>query len=110
MTNPALAALTKAQDLIRDPDHWTQRSYARDRTGNDTPVWSDDAHCFCTLGALRRVVGDDRGALYVACRNLIDDATISIIPEMTTVEFNDRFSHEAVMKLWDKARELAHGS
>jgi len=48
--------LNAAADLLAQPGAWTQGAYARDMFGSDVgSQWSDDAVCFCVMGALNQV-------------------------------------------------------
>ena len=51
------AVLGRVCDLLEQRG-WTQRTWAADADGCVVPVQSDDATCFCLVGALRRAVSD----------------------------------------------------
>lgn len=50
--------LQKAMELIKEPDHWTQKKYARDKFGGPAPYWEERAVAFCSIGAINRVEYD----------------------------------------------------
>lgn len=95
--------LTKAQDLIRDPKHWTKGSFAINKNGNRVDPSSDKAFCFCMVGAIYRT-GSDRNK---------ESEAINVLSTQTTggaiLVFNDSptTSHEEVMSAFDRAREMA---
>jgi len=43
--------LIAARALVDTPDKWTKGSYAKDGQGRQVPSYSEQAQCFCTLGA-----------------------------------------------------------
>jgi hypothetical protein len=58
----ALIRLTHARELLDEPHHWTQRTYARDLHGAPTDYRGPNAVCFCALGAVNRSADDDETA------------------------------------------------
>ena len=99
--------LIKAKATIADPKHWTQGFFAKDAEGHDVGPAKPDAVCWCSLGALDKVVHEenDYSACFAATRYLFEvsaECGYSGIPD-----FNDCSSHEAVMKAWDKAIQPA---
>ena len=99
--------LTKAKAVIADPKHWAQGWYAKDADGEDVEVDALHAVCWCSLGALKKVAHEENtnGACFAAAGYL---AVVSDEYGYSGVtDFNDNSSHEAVMKAWDEAIELA---
>lgn len=98
--------LTKARELISDPDSWTQGAFARNRDGLSTEIGSDYAVCWCANGALARVTqGKDvwfQGR-WVHIRHLLEHG----IDCKGIVCFNDSHEHEEVLEMFDKAIELS---
>jgi hypothetical protein len=98
-----LESITAAQELIRDPDHWIQGSFAQ--TENDIGVTPDHpaATCWCIWGALLKVEAEEEAyeILDLAIRDVAPDSIREI------AYFNDNHSHEDVMKMFDRAKELA---
>lgn len=50
--------LVKARELIAEPKNWTKGSYARNSEGYPVSCNSEDAFCFCSLGAIQRAAAD----------------------------------------------------
>ena len=48
--------LMQALDIIDTPGKWTKEVYARDRDGSPTFPNSNNAVCFCSLGAVQKVL------------------------------------------------------
>jgi hypothetical protein len=48
-------ALRAARELLSDPKRWTKFSMAKNAKKIDVSPFSDEAVCFCSLGALERV-------------------------------------------------------
>jgi hypothetical protein len=113
MKNPAElsdeAILTLAQELIRDPEHWTTCAAARDGRGHSVEANAPGAVRFCAAGAIMRVTGEehagdmprfDRVWLHLRAYPAIKGASCP-------AGFNDVYGHEAVMRMFDFAREHA---
>lgn len=91
--------LQQGRDLITNPEHWTQGAYARDKFGSSRTGKATDAVCFCSLGAIYRVVPPDENT---------NDAGYYLRLVMDNImTFNDNHSHEEVLMAWDLAIELA---
>jgi hypothetical protein len=107
VTNAVHELLTRAQDLIRDPEAWIQGEFALDSQGYLASPESEHATCFCSLGALfhaEPTLTDDRRT----ARSILNRASKLVAGfEITVPNFNDNHTHEVVMAMWDKARELA---
>lgn len=54
----AIEVIRRAYELIKNPRHWTQNAYARDRHGSLVSPTNDAAHQWCAIGALEAVAGD----------------------------------------------------
>jgi len=107
MTSP-LSLLTEAQELIRDPVHWTQEAYYRNAEGeppqDDSPNFLDPkAVCFCSLGALNRM-----GVSYPLRTRALAVQLLQEVMGTTIPHFNDSRTHADVMLAFDRARKLAH--
>lgn len=99
--------LREARSLIENPEHWTQRSNARNKNGDVVGPKSTAATCWCINGAVQKVSGNAI-VLYTKSVNLLSDAARGLFG--TTVGFttiNDEREHEDVLRLIDKAIELA---
>jgi hypothetical protein len=103
---PVLDLLTRAQDLIRDPAHWHQGWFAVDADGRECPSDSKQAVCFCSIGAMARAKPETHQLTQLA-RKYLQEA---IGLEQSIVDFNDTHTHDQVMAMWDRARELARAA
>jgi hypothetical protein len=97
--------LKAAKALIADPERWTVREYAI--KADSSPAWGyeTDACKWCALGALQyvllsRVTGGTQPRL------LLDSVANGLHDEGVT-GVNDDLGHAAVMRMYDKAIELA---
>lgn len=45
--------------IISNPETFTQGTYARDETGDTVPPASRSAVCWCSMGAIAKIAGDD---------------------------------------------------
>jgi hypothetical protein len=88
-----LETLNKAQDLIRDPKNWIQGDFTNGKG------------CYCSLGALDVVANNGQ---YNLIRAYLGDAARELTSNevIGTAGFNDSHTHEEVMQMWDRAREL----
>jgi hypothetical protein len=57
MTNAVSEVLSAARELIADPEHWTQGTYAIENTGNEVYPDESNAYAFCSAGALAKASG-----------------------------------------------------
>lgn len=93
--------LIKARELISVPERWTQETMARTPLGDECPIDSDEASCWCAWGAISRVSTGDYYEAY------------SLITEMAdygVVNFNDTHTHAEVLGLFDRAIAAASTS
>lgn len=95
--------LQDARNLISKPENWTQDDFAKTADGSGTYSCSDEAVCWCSLGALIKVSPPDENnqtkkPAKLALRKAMGGA-IAI--------FNDAHTHAEVIAAWDKAIELA---
>ena len=58
--NWAYKVLSAAQNLIRDPAHWTKGAYARNELGDRVGPHDPSAVCWCFAGAVIRCGGGRR--------------------------------------------------
>jgi hypothetical protein len=109
-----LELLTKAQDLIRSPDKWTQGYYSRDALGNgigkdggnDEDARHPAATCFCSIGAIYHL--DDGMHSTREATQYLNQAAIDLDRSISgAINFNDIHTHAEVMAMWDRAKELA---
>jgi hypothetical protein len=90
--------LANAKSLIASPARWTQGEFARNETGNRVSTYSDDAVCFCAIGALRLAARRED----VSCQYLWEILNVSG-KFGSVVETNDRGTHDDVMAMFDDA-------
>jgi hypothetical protein len=106
--------LTKAQDKIRDPKNWTQDTYARDETGASVKAHSPAAVCFCSLGAIESFFHSEEfdGLEVMHARDFLYTAANQIADGRTVANYNDDpdRTHDEIMALWDRAKEIAHAT
>lgn len=98
MTNDTVEKLRAAKALIDTPEKWTKGTLARDSIGISVLVRSDDAVCFCVLGALGRAA-TETGPHVWAIRDSLP------APYLAVSKFNDdpTTTHADVMALFDRA-------
>ena len=108
MSTQVTKLLTDAKLLISDKANWTKSAYAKDDKGRTVECFSEEATCFCSLGALHRA----SGTAFV--EHTVERDAINILHESiprddcgwrSIAVFNDAASrtHEEVMKVWDDA-------
>lgn len=99
----AVEVLRKAKELIADPARWCQGKSACDEHGVVRSLKDQEAVAFCAEGALGRISDDPWRYRLVplmcqAARELYCYDHIYV---------NDQLGHGAVMKVFDRAIELA---
>lgn len=97
MTNSTASIIREARQLITPPEAWTQGLFCRDKDGTSAKIFSDEAACFCLLGALRRITIGDFKSYYTA------KETVEQQGASNASVFNDTHTHEEVLALLDKA-------
>ena len=107
--------LVGVRELIKDPDHWTQFTFARDSEGNDwIEPWEPEACQWCVNGAIQRTVFGEIPAYESAV--ILDYDTNNAVQvfldavalerfSMGSVNVNDKLGHESVMAILDQAIE-----
>ena len=101
--NLVLATLVSARALIKKPEQWTQRAWARDAEHRVVGAYVT-ASCYCAGGALklaaRRILGDSYAA---------EEALLNCLPSPFTyfnvTRYNDDplRTHAEVLALFDEA-------
>lgn len=119
--------LQGALELIRDPKHWSKRSFAKDKDGVSVSTYDDSACSFCAIGALTvsaRKWLKEKGGLkncdnegrFAHCTAIdyliksIESFKIQKNPRQHNLrisEVNDRSTHEEILSYFNKAIELA---
>jgi hypothetical protein len=95
----ALETLKKARDLISDPAKWTQGNLASDVYGDEIDPQSDDAICFCAIGAIERFTGTTENTEADLCLSV----TCEKLSGLPVFAFNDSHTHPEVVALFDAA-------
>ena len=103
-------ALKAAKEIIATPEKWCREYYAMDATGACISALSEEAVCFCALGALQRVCivdldkCNDYGALYADTASVLYRAIKNSIKKFCDVaSFNDTATHADVIAMFDRA-------
>lgn len=100
-------ALTKARDLISNPDRWTTGHYARDDKGNGCDTLDERATCFCAVGALAHVNRQDLGFdTDMPGLEVLQQAADDLF-EASPPAVNDHRGHDAILRVFDHAIEQA---
>ena len=92
--------LTKARELISTPEQWAKKHQATTADGVQVPWNSDEATCFCMMGAINRAALDLKADSSWYVMNLVEDVIDNTLPI-----FNDRptTTHEDVLRAFDQA-------
>lgn len=95
--------LKAARAKIADPEHWTQKAFARAADSHCCAVNEEAACRWCALGAIMAVEPDWNGVEFAtACAALDEQAALEIgLDEF--VKFNDLRTHKEVLELFDAA-------
>lgn len=96
--------LEKAKAIIADPSHWTQGWFAKDAAGNDTFSLRSEAVCWCSMGALNKAGFGPWGECFAP---VFEVALMEAGHTQGMASYNDTHTHEEVMKVWDRAIQLA---
>ena len=114
-------ALTAARELLSNKAKWTTRLYAKGMHKESIDPCSEEAVCFCSIGALMRVNNFskdtyERGMGKLLGEDALHDAVVKMLKEEApdpedeingVVGFNDHYGHAKVLKMFDLAIELA---
>jgi hypothetical protein len=109
-----LEVLRGARDILARPEAWTQSAFARDCAHIAVSVRSDEASCFCLLGAMIRASGRAELELEDAEYPLEIQRAIELFRAANDVlaiaAWNDNHGrkHSHVLEAIDKA--IAYGS
>jgi len=86
----------KAWELLSDPTHWTQGTYARAADGREIHYSDPEATAWCVIGACRKLYTfEERHALY--------EMLWHIVPGGDVKTWNDTTDHATVLA---KLKEL----
>lgn len=122
MKNPAelsdWAVLTLAQELIRDPKHWTTGMSARGPRGEVADVNSSEVVARCAQGAIMAVLqfgsyspspnsNYERDRQFYRVYALLGRYPPAKVPGLAVPQYNDQRQHSDVMDMFDYARSHA---
>lgn len=101
--------LKEARGLIANEANWTKHYYSADKEGQWVMPRAPAAVCFCSVGALHRVldlpmylsIPESIGKFFFADEKVQANFDGSI--EGAIVDFNDQSSHSEVLALFDRA-------
>lgn len=100
--------LTESQELIRDPDKLCRDSgFACDANGNGRKACDPMAVKWCAIGIAHMVWARHKEFIVVtdAAMKRLRAACIALFPGRSLGNVNDGIGHEAVMKIYDLARQ-----
>lgn len=85
--------LEKTYELLSDPKRWIKGDFARDKTGHTVGFHAPEATCWCLVGAIYKIAGNDRN---------IQGSALTILeancPYFSLITLNDKSTHEEVME------------
>lgn len=94
-------------ELLEDPNHWTQGTYARNKYGDQAISYSDEATCFCLLGAIYRVYAGSPDKVNNAIGRLSEEFVKMGLPQdcgnWVTWQDERETTHEEVLELVKRA-------
>ena len=105
MASSSAQILRAARARIADPKNWTTDTFARDANGWPCSARDKNACRWCAYGALR-ADGYFNDAPATA---LLSEASQALNCGMLPHAVNDLKGHSAVLKIYDRAIELAEG-
>lgn len=104
------AILTTARELIADPKHWIKGILASTLDNCEVDPEQTEAVKFCMVGAVLRAEKDHN---YVYRRSDAVENPFLFLTKACNgrvlAVYNDHYTHEQVLQLFDKAIELAKG-
>jgi len=92
----------EARNFISDPERWTKGTSARSINGVPIHPLNHNATCWCSFGAIEKVVSDSN-------RRLVHDICwLTKYTGVSYIEYNDlpETTHEDIMKMFDGAIAL----
>jgi len=94
-----LRVLRAAQERIRLPENWCQRTCARDSRERIVYAWSPEAVRFCAAGAFIKI------SKFTSVEKYMTAAALSM-GFSTAPSLNDQSDHSTVMAMFERAIEL----
>lgn len=103
------AFMTEAKKVIEDPANWTTGWFAKNEFGTMVDSLSENATCFCSLGAIERYAKCELEEDLFGVRSLSREAQYRLegVMGMAVEDFNDDHTHLEVMTMWDEAIKIA---
>lgn len=103
--------LSAVKSKIAKPENWTQNAYARDAGGIEVNPTSENAYSFCLIGAFT-ATGIARSDTSKAKELLAQAISENLRPNEQIIAgfispFNDRRDHGDIIRVLDRAIELA---
>lgn len=94
-------ALVKLRDLLAEQSCWTSAAFARNEKGRPVRWDSEDAVCWCLLGGIFQICGDNEDT-FVSVREALVKAG-----GQSPTSLNDRngMTHHKIIDLIDRATE-----
>lgn len=95
--------LRGARELLSDPKKWTKGKLAKNELGLEVNTQDEAAVCYCAMGAIDKLAGND-----VVRHSAALSWLIAALPSGNVVLFNDapETTHADILDLFDKAIEL----
>lgn len=88
---------TPVLDLLKDPSHWTQETFARTKSGKEVGPKSPIAVCWCLRGAIAKC--------YDGFESEAIEKLNTVLPNnVSMVHFNDTSTHEDIVNILEKAQ------
>lgn len=107
LTIKAPIVLRAARDVIADGKNWTVQAYAKNKEGRQVSPHNSDACQFCAVGALGKVLISDAGDAERSTAYKFLNAAAFELFHAPVHRANDEKGHELVLKMYDRAIELA---
>lgn len=103
----SIELLKAARDLIADPAHHTTRAYGRDAAGARLSTgFAPEAVCWCAVGALQCAALQPVAGNWKLALDTLEEAAQDLF-EADVVSVNDGRGHGPVMRMYDRAIEMA---
>lgn len=106
--------LTKARELISDESRWTKYAYTRKADGEKADDQMDVAVCFCGVGAIAKVKGQNPMDATESFEAYLLAQAAGVRDVVDFFTFNDTHTHAEVLAAFDRAiaaaREAWHGT
>jgi len=98
-----LQVLVEGRALIAEPGTWTTDAYARNDQGEECDPLDPAAACFCSLGAIAKVMEMPDVSATLAVDDAPAAAVLTKAAGFWIAAFNDSRTQEEVLAAWDRA-------